>query len=101
MRRPSFHPTCVRHRAGSACPRDCTVGGQQHVSPPFIHSKSRMRKRARTDLRGGRPAMVVPTATAAARSDLLELLPHSPFWGVGKVKLRLGRLPEGEFILVE
>ena len=38
---------------------------------------------------------------AAARSDLLELLPHSPFWGVGNVKLRLGRLPEGEFILVE
>ena len=37
--------------------------GQQHVSPPFIHSKSRMRKRARTDLRGGRSAMVVPTAT--------------------------------------
>ncbi len=37
--------------------------GQQCVSPPFIHSKSRMRKRARTDLRGGRSAMVVPTAT--------------------------------------
>ena len=37
--------------------------GKQHVSPPFIHSKSRMRKRARTDLRGGRSAMVVPTAT--------------------------------------
>jgi len=39
------------------------VCGQQCVSPPFIHSKSRMRKRARTDLRGGRSAMVVPTAT--------------------------------------
>ncbi len=37
--------------------------GQQHAPPPFIHSKSRMRKRARTDLRGGRSAMVVPTAT--------------------------------------
>ncbi len=37
--------------------------GQQHVSPPFIHGKSRMRRRARTDLRGGRSAMVVPTAT--------------------------------------
>ena len=37
--------------------------GEQHVPPPFIHSKSRMRKRARTDLRGGRSAMVVPTAT--------------------------------------
>ncbi|HYV75803.1 MAG TPA: hypothetical protein VFB24_16235, partial [Candidatus Binatia bacterium] len=30
---------------------------------PFILGKSLMRKRARTDLRGGRPAMVVPTAT--------------------------------------
>ena len=36
---------------------------QQCVSPLFIHGKSRMRKRARTDLRGGRSAMVVPTAT--------------------------------------
>src|SRR5258707_2247017 len=72
LRRTSFHPTCVRHRAGSACPRDCTVCGQQHVSPPFIHGKSRMRKRARTDLRGGRSAMVVPTAT------VIQLLPHRP-----------------------
>jgi hypothetical protein len=62
LRRTSFHHTCVRHRAGSACP-DCTVCGKQCVSPPFIHSKSCMRKRARTDLRGGRSAMVVPTAT--------------------------------------
>ena len=68
LRRTSFHPTCVRHRAGSACPRDCTVCGQQHVSPPFIHSKSRMRKSARTDLRGGRSAMVVPTATVIRRA---------------------------------
>src|SRR5215469_9694202 len=29
----------------------------------ILHGKSRMRKRARTDLRGGRSAMVVPTAT--------------------------------------
>src|SRR5208282_511707 len=63
LRRTSFNHTCVRHRAGSACPRDCAVCGKQCVSPPFIHSKSRMRKRARTDLRGGRSAMVVPTAT--------------------------------------
>jgi hypothetical protein len=63
LRRTSFNYTCVRHRAGSACPRDCTVCGKQHVSPLFIHSKSRMRKSARTDLRGGRSAMVVPTAT--------------------------------------
>jgi len=53
LRRTSFNHTCVRHRAGNACPRDCAVCGQQHVSPPFIHSKSRMRKRARTDLSGG------------------------------------------------
>jgi hypothetical protein len=34
-----------------------------HASPPAIHGKSRMRKRACTDLCGGRSAMVVPTAT--------------------------------------
>ena len=33
------------------------------ASTPFILGKSRMRKRARTDLCGGRPVMVVPTAT--------------------------------------
>jgi RNA-directed DNA polymerase len=36
------------------------------ASAPLILRKSRMRKRARTDLRRGRPAMVVPTATGAA-----------------------------------
>src|SRR5260370_35955139 len=39
-------------------------GGKKYVSPPFMHGKSRMRKRACTDLRRGRSAMVVPTATA-------------------------------------
>ena len=34
------------------------------VSPPLILGKSRVRKRARTDLCGGRSAMAVPTATA-------------------------------------
>src|SRR5271155_2545520 len=34
-----------------------------HASTPLILRKSRMRRRARTDLRGGRSAMVVPTAT--------------------------------------
>ena len=34
------------------------------ASPLCIPGKSRMRKRARTDLCGGRSAMVVPTATA-------------------------------------
>jgi hypothetical protein len=55
-------------QSGKRRPRDRTVCGQQHVSPPFIHRKSRMRKRARTDLRGGRSAMVVPTATFRAGS---------------------------------
>jgi hypothetical protein len=31
--------------------------------PPLIQDKSRMRKRASTDLCGGRSAMIVPTAT--------------------------------------
>jgi len=35
------------------------------ASTPLIFSKSRMRRRARTDLCGGRSAMVVPTATKA------------------------------------
>src|SRR4029077_3317516 len=34
-----------------------------HASTPLILRKSRMRRRARTDLCGGRAAMVVPTAT--------------------------------------
>jgi len=34
-----------------------------HASPSLMHGKSRMRKRARTDLCGGRSAMVVPNAT--------------------------------------
>ncbi len=34
-----------------------------HRIAVFNLGKSRMRKRARTDLCGGRPAMVVPTAT--------------------------------------
>jgi hypothetical protein len=38
-------------------------GVRQAVLPPLIHGKSRMRRRARTDLCGGRSAMVVPTAT--------------------------------------
>src|SRR5260370_33897463 len=34
-----------------------------HASTPLILRKSRMRRRARTDLCGGRSVMVVPTAT--------------------------------------
>src|SRR5713101_2340236 len=45
--------------------------GVRPAVPPFIHGKSRMRKRARTDLRGGRSAMVFPTATTMrSRSPL-------------------------------
>ena len=36
-----------------------------HASTPLILRKSRMRRRARTDLCGGRSVMVVPTATKA------------------------------------
>ena len=42
---------------------------RMRASPPSILSKSRMRRCARTDLCGGRSAMVVPTATVT------ELLP--------------------------
>src|SRR5215468_7540620 len=74
LRRTSCNHTCTRHRAGNACSRDCAVCGKQCVSPPFIHGKSRMRKRARTDLRGGRPVMVVPTATV-----MLQVLLNSAY----------------------
>jgi RNA-directed DNA polymerase len=39
------------------------------ASTPSILGKSRMRKRARTDLCGGRPVMVVPTATLEPDRD--------------------------------
>jgi hypothetical protein len=42
------------------------------ASPPLIQRKSRMRKRACTDLCGGRSAMVVPTATAVANGKLAQ-----------------------------
>jgi hypothetical protein len=38
-------------------------GVRQAVLPLLIHGKSRMPKRARRDLCGGRSVMVVPTAT--------------------------------------
>jgi hypothetical protein len=61
--------TIGEHRSITHAPdteRDTHVPGIARCaarSPLFIHRKSRMRKRARTDLRGGRSAMVVPTAT--------------------------------------
>src|SRR5713101_5482422 len=40
-----------------------------HASTPLILRKSRMRRRARTDLCGGRSVMVVPTATMIHSAD--------------------------------
>jgi hypothetical protein len=45
------------------CMSQGTGGVRQAVLPPLIHGKSRMRRRARTDLCGGRSVMIVPTAT--------------------------------------
>ena len=51
---------------------------------PFILHKSRMRKRARTDLCGGRSAMIVPTATTMYRksefASVGQLIRAEPFW---------------------
>jgi hypothetical protein len=58
------------------CSRDCAVCSKQCVSPPFIHGKSRMRKRARTDLRGWRSAMVVPTATVGKKRGSGKFWPY-------------------------
>ena len=47
--------------------------------PPAIQGKSRMRQRARTDLCGGRSAMIVPTASVAVtvpRRWLIFRKPH-------------------------
>jgi hypothetical protein len=46
-----------------------------YASPLVIHSKSRMRKRACTDLCGGRSAMVVPTATPGSSPARLSGAP--------------------------
>src|SRR5664280_2232297 len=43
-----------------------------HASTPLILRKSRMRRRARTDLCGGRSAMVVPTATVTPAGPTLS-----------------------------
>jgi len=42
---------------------------------PFILQKSRMRRRARTDLCGGRSAMGVPTATVSGSWVEMSVLP--------------------------
>ncbi|MGA9241686.1 MAG: hypothetical protein WBW03_06860, partial [Silvibacterium sp.] len=46
---------------------------QKHASTPRILRKSRMRKRARTDLSGGRSAMSVPTGTTIGRIRKLNV----------------------------
>src|SRR5580765_7274075 len=51
--------------AGFRYPASCTLI-LRHVLTPLIQGGSRMRKRARTVLCGGRSAMVVPTATSIA-----------------------------------
>ncbi len=55
---PSLEPV------DSSSPAFCTPI-PMHASTPLILRKSRMRRRARTDLCGGRSAMVVPTATVS------------------------------------
>ncbi len=48
--------------------------------PLLILGKSRMRKRARTDLCGGRSAMVVPTATTIpSRAPFSKFGGHLPY----------------------
>src|SRR5882762_6122474 len=63
----------ARECAGSVSPHSCSGGFRNpafcipilmRALPLIIQGKSRMRKRACTDLCGGRSAMVVPTATA-------------------------------------
>src|SRR5216683_5268419 len=46
-----------------------------HASTPLILRKSRMRRRASTDLCGGRSAMVVPTATVGTKRIVTSGLP--------------------------
>jgi hypothetical protein len=55
----SFYPS--PELVDSSTPSSAPI--PMHASTPLILRKSRMRKRARTDLCGARPAMVVPTAT--------------------------------------
>src|SRR5215472_17217664 len=49
-------------KGGSHTPESCTLTRKLAFTPLIPH-KSRMRRRARTDLRRGRSVMVVPTAT--------------------------------------
>src|SRR5216683_3105269 len=63
-----------------------------HASTPLILRKSRMRKRARTDLCGGRSAMSVPTATVILSGWARSLCTSLPVLGNRRCG-RLGFLP--------
>ena len=67
-------PHASRHRAGKRMSQG-RGGVRQAALPLSIHGKSRMRKRARTDLCGGRSVMIVPTAT------VIRFLPDCPLLG--------------------
>src|SRR5947209_7225098 len=70
------------------------------ASPLRIPGKSRMRKRARTDLCGGRSVMVVPTATVIDAVNFAQRLAAPGLFGkpyltgLGKSSPSLGHNPE-------
>src|ERR1035437_8922501 len=80
----------------SSPPRSCTPS-PMHASTPLILRKSRMRRRARTDLCGGRSVMVVPTATVILTLALMGLCPAwtGPF---GSAQGRLRPVPTQELL---
>src|SRR5258708_7471201 len=82
----------------------CAVHGisiLMSASPPLILSKSRMRRRARTDLCGGRSVMVVPTATViqkrASRNSRLGLHSTTLRFPTGLMDSALGLRPGPNF----
>src|ERR1017187_977500 len=52
------------------------------ASTPLILRKSRMRRRARTDLCGGRSVMIVPTATVMPGTDSQRRWPEVRLWAI-------------------
>src|SRR5215469_5140380 len=67
-----------------------------HASTPHILRKSRMRRRACTDLRGGRSAMVVPTATIID-SQFLVCRQAGRNYSRGHLALAIAELVDTEF----
>ena len=63
----SGYPRCSN--AGFRSPEFCILILKRAL-PLGIQGKIRMRKRARTDLRGGRSAMIVATATKCREPDM-------------------------------